>query len=93
MTTSKSLSKTPKFSSLFMATITPRPAQPTPGSGPPLSTHKISLYPFTTISSSPGFLLFLSVSTTVGILLPHNVRVVSAFGSHPITKQFKSLFA
>ena len=52
----------------------------------------MSLYPFTTMSSSLAFLLVLSVSTTVGILLPHNVRVVSAFGSQPITKQLKSSF-
>lgn len=30
------------------------------------------------------------VLTTVGILEPYNVRVVSALGSQPITKQFKS---
>jgi len=50
-TTSRSSSKMPSFSSLFIATITPRPAQPTPGSGPPLSTHKISLNPLKTRSS------------------------------------------
>ena len=34
-----------------MAVMTPRPAQPTPGSGPPDSTHFTAPYP--TLSTSP----------------------------------------
>ena len=92
-TTSKSSSKIPNCSRRFIATITPRPAQPTPGSGPPLSTHCMFLKPVNTKSSFSGFRLSFNVLTTVGILLPYNVRVVSAFGSQPITRQFKSSFA
>ncbi|MCW3130173.1 MAG: hypothetical protein N2V75_08775 [Methanophagales archaeon] len=85
------------------AIITPRPAHPTPGSGPPLSTHKTPLYPSWTTSSIVMDLLStrsltsnllipfsLITSRTVSISVsPRRLRVQSAFGSHPIIITFK----
>ena len=73
-----------------MATITPLPAHPTPGSGPPDSTHSTSPYPRNRISSVVAFFLFFIISSIVGILSPTSVLVVSAFGSQPITSTFLS---
>ena len=73
-----------------MATITPLPAHPTPGSGPPDSTHLTSPYPLNKMSSMDASFLFFKISSIVGILSPTNVRVVSALGSQPITSTFLS---
>ena len=64
----------------------PRPAQPSPGVGPPASTQITPPYPSCTISSSAKSFLYLRTSSrTVAISpLPCRLAVESALGSHPI---------
>ena len=70
-----------------MAVMTPRPAQPTPGSGPPDSTHFTSPYP--TLSTSPSSRSSTvprsrTRSITVACALACRMRrVESALGSQP----------
>jgi len=59
--------KTPSRSKRFIATITPLPAHPTPGSGPPDSTHPTSPYPVNSISSVDASFLIFKISSIVGI--------------------------
>ena len=68
----------------------PLPAHPTPGVGPPASTHMTPQAPFTAISSSVKLFPFSRIrSSTVFILLsaetpPRRAKVESALGSQPI---------
>ena len=63
----------------------PRPAQPTPGVGPPDSTQSTPPYPSNTMSSSLSSSPFWrSCSSTVGMRLPPiSPLVESALGSQP----------
>ena len=73
-----------------MAVMIPRPAQPTPGSGPPDSTHLIPRKPVITTSSSSKSstepLSAAKCSTVVWALQWRINRVESALGSHPTIK-------
>ncbi|VVB63589.1 Uncharacterised protein [uncultured archaeon] len=69
-----------------MATMIPRPAQPTPGSGPPTSMHLTPLYPLKTTSDSAISPPRWIRSIMVGILRPTRVMVESLFGSQPTTR-------
>src|SRR5208337_1077383 len=65
----------------------PLPAQPTPGSGPPASTHRIPLYPVKTMSDreSAASPLVRTRSITVGMNFPCiSILVLSRLGSQPI---------
>ena len=77
-----------RSSSCSNAAMMPRPAQPTPGLGPPHSTQSTPPLPSKTMSSSSGSGLSLIVSRTVGILRPATILVESALGSHPICITF-----
>ena len=68
------------------AAMMPRPAQPTPGRGPPASTQRTPPLPSTTMSSSlSSDLCFVRRSeSTVSIFAPpRRSAVESAFGSQP----------
>ena len=72
-------------------TIIPLPAQPTPGSGPPVSTQVIPLNPAWTISSS--LISSISQARTLSKIVslhmcPKSNRVESFFGSQPIWQTF-----
>ena len=70
-----------------MLVITPRPAQPTPGSGPPDSTQRTPRYPARMTSSSSTSSTEPSSAamdrTEVWALACSISRVESAFGSQP----------
>ena len=73
----------------------PRPAQPTPGSGPPDSVQSVSPNPSRQMSSrSTSSPSSRSVSSTVFWASPPNSsRVESALGSHPTTMTFLPISA
>ncbi len=72
-----------------MAVMMPRPAQPTPGSGPPASTQRMPLKPVYTMSSVATRFPLRSVSSTVGMNCPpRSVLVESLFGSQPTCSTF-----
>ncbi len=79
------VSKAFSSASFSKAEMMPRPAHPTPGGGPPASTHNTPPYPAKTMSCSLRTSLFaLMLSRTVGIFLPPMRFVVeSALGSQP----------
>ena len=75
---------------MLIEVIIPRPAHPTPGSGPPDSTQRVPPYPsFMIRSNSISSPSSRMVSSTVFCAKPpNNKRVESAFGSHPTTITF-----
>ncbi|CLR19699.1 Uncharacterised protein [Mycobacterium tuberculosis] len=72
----------------------PRPAQPTPGTGPPDSTHSTPVLLDTTRSSSSASPFCRRVSNTVGMGVPPvKLRVESALGSQPICSTISPMAA